>query len=68
MKTDSKNFHIIFQDNHKQPNKETRKLINTHSEYGKWLLYQDKNENFCARETHEDKEWIVNKRTKKEHN
>ena len=40
-------------------------MIDAHSECGKWLSYQDKNRNFYARETHEDKEWIVYKRTNK---
>ena len=49
-------------------NKLTKRLgrwINTHSEYGKWLSYQDGNGNFYARESHKDKEWIVYKRTNK---
>ena len=34
-----------------------------HSECGKWLSYQDSNGRFYAKETHEDTEWIVYKRT-----
>ena len=52
----------------KTPNRLTTQLgtwINAHSECGKWLSYQDRNENFYARETHKDKEWIVYKRTNK---
>ena len=30
------------------------KWINTHSKCGKWLLYQDQNRNFYAKEIHED--------------
>ena len=46
-------------------NRLTKKLgtwINDHSECRKWLLYQDRNGNFYARETNKDKEWIVYKR------
>ena len=49
-------------------NKLTKRLgkwINTHSKCGKRLSYQDENDNFYARATHKDKEWIVYKRTNK---
>ena len=49
-------------------NKLTKRLgkwINAHSECGKWLSYHDRNENFYAKKTHIDKEWIVYKRTNK---
>ena len=48
-------------------NRLTKRLetwIDAHSEYGKWLSYQDKNRNFYTRETHEDKKWIVYKECK----
>ena len=35
-----------------------------HSECEKWLAYQDNNGRFYAKETHEDTEWIIYKRTK----
>lgn len=54
------------------PNTKTDKLqqklgkwINSHSECGKWLLYQDQNENLYSRETHEDIGQKVNRRTNK---
>ena len=40
-------------------------LIDAHSECGRWLSYQDRNGKFYAKESHEDKEWIVYKRTNK---
>ena len=39
------------------------KWKDTHSESGRWLSYQDDNNKFYARETHEDKEWKIFKRT-----
>ena len=39
------------------------KWKDTHSESGRWLLYQDNNKKFYARETHEDKEWKIFERT-----
>ena len=36
-----------------------------HSECGAWLSYQDRNRHFYARETHQDKVWIIYKRTSK---
>ena len=66
MEKDTENAHIISQENHKQANKLTKRLgkwSNAHSECGKWLSYQDRNGNFYAIETHEDKEWIVYKQT-----
>ena len=54
------------------PNTKTNKLqqklgkwVDTHSECGKWLLYQDHNRNFYARETHKDIEQKVYKHTNK---
>ena len=54
------------------PNTKTNKLqqklgkwIGTHSKCGKWLLYQNKNQHFYARETNKDIEWKVYKRTNK---
>ena len=54
------------------PQKTTDKLterlgtwISNHSKCGEWLSYEDKNGNFYARETYEDKEWIIYKRTSK---
>ena len=41
------------------------KWIDSHSECGKWLSYQDNNGYFYARESHKDKKWIVYKRTNK---
>ena len=41
------------------------KWIDTHSECGKWLSYQDRNGNFYARASHEDTEWKVYERTNK---
>ena len=35
----------------------------THSESGQWLSYQDGNKKIYARETHDDKEWKIFKRT-----
>ena len=35
----------------------------THSESGQWLSYQDSDNKFYTRETHDDKEWKILKRT-----
>ena len=43
--------------------KKLEKWIDTHSECGQWLLYQNRNGNFYARVSHEDTEWNVYERT-----
>ena len=40
-------------------------MVETHSECGKCLTYQERNGSFYAQETHEDTEWKVYKRTNK---
>ena len=39
------------------------KWIDTHSECGKWLSYQVRNDKLCARETHKDTECKIYERT-----
>ena len=59
MKTNSQ---ITDRVSKKTTNKLTERLskwINYHSECGEWLLYQDRNEKFYARQTHTDKEWMI---------
>ena len=41
------------------------KWIDTHSECGKWLSYQDQNGKFYVRASHKDIEWKVYERTNK---
>ena len=49
-------------------NKLTKRLgkwIDTHSVCGQWLSYKDHDTNFYSRDSHDDIEWKVYKRTKK---
>ena len=39
------------------------KWIDTHSECGQWLSYQDRNGKFYARESHKDTEWKIYEHT-----
>ena len=39
------------------------KWIDTHSECGQWLSYQDRNGKFYVRESHKDTEWKIFERT-----